>query len=95
MKNKSYPVSALIGKRIYCIRKEKGVTGDKLAEMLNISQQQVSRYERGINQITVDCLFKISEILDVELLELLSIEQEKLPFDYVFYHMGSSMVNKL
>ncbi|SUC19520.1 transcriptional regulator [Proteus vulgaris] len=95
MKSNPYPVSVLIGKKIHCIRKEKGITGDKLARMLNISQQQVSRYERGINQITVDCLFKISEILDVELIELLGIEQEKLPFDYVFDHMNLLVVNKL
>lgn len=87
MTNKTYTVSVLIGKRIQCIRKEKGITGDELARMLNISQQQVSRYERGINQITVDCLFKISEILNVELSELLGIEQQQVPFDYFFHYV--------
>ncbi|EMA4784615.1 MULTISPECIES: helix-turn-helix domain-containing protein [Providencia] len=94
MKNKGYPVSILIGKKIHCIRKEKGITGEKLARMLNISQQQVSRYERGVNKITVDFLFEISEILGVTLFDLLVIDKEELPFEYLCHHVSSSIIKK-
>ncbi len=69
-------MSVLIGGRIRNIRKSKGISGAQLGKMLQLSQQQISRYERGINQISVDCLYKISMILDVNILLLLVIEQE-------------------
>lgn len=46
-------------------RKEIGLTGFELARKLSISQQQLSRYERGVNKITIDNLFKISFELNV------------------------------
>lgn len=50
-------------KTIRNIRKNKGYTGKELAGQLNISQQQISRYERGVNQLTLDMLFNILIIL--------------------------------
>ncbi|HEM8139361.1 MULTISPECIES: helix-turn-helix domain-containing protein [Providencia] len=56
---------------IYCgavikkIRKECGMTGTELARKLNVSQQQMSRYERGINKISIDMLFNLSMALNV------------------------------
>ncbi|KSW19872.1 fimbrial operon regulator, partial [Proteus mirabilis] len=35
------------------------MTGAELGKLLNISQQQISRYERGINKIPIDILFHI------------------------------------
>lgn len=46
------------------IRKEKGLTGIELAKKLDISQQQMSRYERGINKLSIDVLFDILAVLD-------------------------------
>ena len=47
------------------IRKDNNLTGADLAKILNISQQQVSRYERGVTKITVDMLLSISIALNV------------------------------
>ncbi|MDR2225323.1 MAG: helix-turn-helix transcriptional regulator [Providencia sp.] len=76
MLKKENNISKLIGGRIKKIRREKGISGAELGKMLQISQQQISRYERGINHISVDCLYQISVILDVNVLLLLDIEQE-------------------
>ncbi|HDU8667617.1 TPA: helix-turn-helix transcriptional regulator, partial [Proteus mirabilis] len=36
-------------------------------KLLNISQQQISRYERGINKIPIDILFHILNIFDISI----------------------------
>ncbi|OOR89952.1 transcriptional regulator [Moraxella caviae] len=56
-------VDELIGKRIQSKRKEKGYSADKLSEMIGISQQQLSRYERGTNKINVAHLVDIANFL--------------------------------
>ncbi|MCE9803859.1 helix-turn-helix transcriptional regulator, partial [Raoultella ornithinolytica] len=40
----------LVGQRIQARRKEAGLTAADLAETIDISQQQLSRYERGTNK---------------------------------------------
>ncbi|PQQ42080.1 helix-turn-helix domain-containing protein [Photorhabdus luminescens] len=54
----------LVGKRIQKRRKELGMTAAKLAEKIGISQQQLSRYERGINRINLSHLVRIASILE-------------------------------
>lgn len=43
------------------------MTGAELGKLLNISQQQISRYERGINKIPIDMLFHILDIFDISI----------------------------
>ncbi|MEB7712781.1 helix-turn-helix domain-containing protein [Kluyvera cryocrescens] len=50
----------LIGKRIQMRRKEVGLTAQELSELIDISQQQLSRYERGTNKINVSHLVRLS-----------------------------------
>ncbi|MGV6989537.1 helix-turn-helix domain-containing protein [Testudinibacter sp. P80/BLE/0925] len=56
-------VDRLIGKRIQQKRKECGFSAEKLSELLDISQQQLSRYERGTNKINVSHLVSIANFL--------------------------------
>ncbi|MEX5869443.1 helix-turn-helix domain-containing protein [Providencia hangzhouensis] len=44
-------ISSHVGNYLRKSRKEKNMTGKQLAELINISQQQVSRYETGIQFI--------------------------------------------
>lgn len=60
----STEVDALIGKRIQLKRKEHGFSAEKLSEMLEISQQQLSRYERGVNKINVFHLVEIANLFE-------------------------------
>ncbi|HEM8294823.1 helix-turn-helix domain-containing protein [Providencia vermicola] len=62
-------ISQLVGDCFRLYRKEKGWSGKKMAEYIGISQQQLSRYERGVNAITVDMLVNILIILDIKLSE--------------------------
>ncbi|WP_193016288.1 helix-turn-helix domain-containing protein [Proteus sp. FME41] len=53
-------VNELVGKRIQKKRKELGYTGAQIAEKLGISQQQFSRYERGLNKIDLSYLVTLA-----------------------------------
>lgn len=70
----------LIGQRILKKRKEQGYTGAQLAQLLGVSQQQISRYERGKNRVDFLYLFKISIILKTTMhwfLEDITIQLEQ------------------
>lgn len=52
-----------------CIRKRRtllGLTQEQLASTLNISYQQVQKYETGANRVSAGRLFQISQELSVE-----------------------------
>lgn len=53
------------------------MTGKQLAKLLNISQQQVSRYEIGITSITLDQLEQFLKILNKDWSDVIQyIEKE-------------------
>lgn len=47
------------------LRRTKGISQKELAEKVKISQQELSRIERGKRNITIDTLFKISSGFDM------------------------------
>lgn len=57
-------IHSIIGIKIKNRRKELGLSGANLANKLNLSQQQISRYENGINKIPINHLVDIAEVLD-------------------------------
>lgn len=63
-----YPISKIIGNKITYYRKMKGMTLDNLANMVNVSQQQQSRYERGINRINIDRLNLYANIFKIDIM---------------------------
>lgn len=57
-------------------RKSKKISGKQLGIMLNLSQQQISRYENGNTPFTIELMIKLSEILNINTIELFkSIER--------------------
>ncbi|MDY4594737.1 MAG: helix-turn-helix transcriptional regulator [[Pasteurella] aerogenes] len=54
----------LIGKRIQIKRRELHYSAEQLSEYVGISQQQLSRYERGTNKINVTHLINIATYLN-------------------------------
>lgn len=59
------------GKLIYSLRKEKGMTQKELAEVLNISDKTVSKWERGLGYPDISLINELSNTLGVNLEELL------------------------
>ena len=56
-------IDRAVGQRIQQKRKELGYTAEKLSEYVNISQPQLSRYERGTNKINMSHLVAIATFL--------------------------------
>jgi len=54
----------LIGKRIQKYRKEKGLTQEKLSEMIDLSSHHLSALERGVYNIKLSNLVKMLNILE-------------------------------
>ena len=61
-----------IGARIATRRKSLGMTQRDLAEQLHITDQAVSRWERGVGAPDISLLAPLSRILDIDLEELLT-----------------------
>ena len=60
----------LLGKRIKTIRKHRGLTQEKLSELIGIETGSLSGIESGRFFPSLHILDKMSEVLDVELVEL-------------------------
>ena len=58
-------VAQYIGQQIQLLRRNKGFSGRDFGALLNLSQQQISRYERGRNNITIDTLLLMLSFLGV------------------------------
>ncbi|MEW6088331.1 MAG: helix-turn-helix transcriptional regulator [bacterium] len=65
MKKYTIKTSGQIGVRIKERRKELGISQEELAEALDVTYQQVQRYENGSNKLNVENIQLIAEILSV------------------------------
>jgi len=54
----------IIGNRITILRIRKGITQKKLAQLSNITEASLSRYENGLREPKISTLIKISDVLD-------------------------------
>lgn len=68
-----------LGQRISTLRKNKGLTQEELANMLNVSAQAVSKWENDITCPDISLLPELAEILEVTVDELLSGKKALLP----------------
>ena len=55
-----------VGERIRTRRTELGLTQEQLAEALNVSYQQVQKYETGANRISAGRIFELARKLGVD-----------------------------
>ncbi|MGH6898888.1 MAG: helix-turn-helix domain-containing protein [Geminicoccaceae bacterium] len=56
-----------VGERIRLRRAELGLTQEQLAEALDVSYQQIQKYETGANRISASRIFQMARRLDVDL----------------------------
>ena len=59
------PIDVHVGRRVRLRRSELRLSQQILAEQLNVTFQQVQKYERGSNRISASRLFEISRALEV------------------------------
>lgn len=76
MKTKRVPDEAkVIGANIRAIRTARGLSQKEMAEALDVTFQQVQKYERGANRLPIDKLYLLKKKLHV-------------PYDTFFEGMG-------
>ena len=62
-----------IGNRIRKYRKDRGLTQEQLADMINVSKGRISNWEQGINRPDADILADMCRALKVSPSELLDV----------------------
>lgn len=67
-----------VARNIRKIREYRDYTQDYLAAKLKISQNAYSKIELGYSKLTIERLFQVAEILDVEATQLLTLDHVEL-----------------
>lgn len=65
----------LFSKNLKTLRLDKGLSQKKLASMIDVSQQCISEWENGNNEPTLSSLWKLSEVLEISIDELVGKTQ--------------------
>ncbi len=63
-----HPTDVYVGARLRLCRLENEVTQSQLGEKLDLSFQQIQKYEKGTNRISAGVLFTIAGIFDISVL---------------------------
>lgn len=58
-------IDAHVGQRIRLRRTLLGMSQTQLGQAINLTFQQIQKYERGTNRVSAGMLFRISQVLDV------------------------------
>lgn len=75
-----------IGRMLKDYRRRTGLTGSELAKRINVSQQQISRYENGVNNISFDKLIILFNALEMSSRDIdVFFEKMKYLFDSSVY----------
>ncbi|WP_232801067.1 helix-turn-helix domain-containing protein [Providencia rettgeri] len=74
-------VYALLGNYLRKARVSKGLSGNELGSIIHLSQQQVSRYELGVNKLSLDKLIEIVIFLDIDINEVTKIIAKQVEYE--------------
>jgi len=68
---------AAVGSRLRRLRNERGLTQAELARQIGIQQSDLSRMEKGEYRVSLDNLFKILAVFDLDLADFFGEQHEK------------------
>ena len=71
---KHFSGEAMIGKRIEMYRNQRGLSGQELADLMNVSRQTVYRWEQGDRMPDVLTFLKLARVLGVRMEDLLGAQ---------------------
>lgn len=66
-KEKRRKIDQKVGENLRTIRSVRGLSQQALSGRIDLTFQQLQKYERGTNRISASVLFELSEILEVEI----------------------------
>jgi transcriptional regulator with XRE-family HTH domain len=72
-------IDAVIGGKIRELRKTKGLSQMKLADMVGVSYQQIQKYEKASGNISVERLEQISKAFKVPITTFFNADTTKKP----------------
>ena len=64
-KRAPHPMDIHVGARVRLRRMMQGISQDKLGEELDLTFQQIQKYEKGVNRIGAARLYEIARVLEV------------------------------
>ncbi len=67
-------------KRIRDLREDRDLKQKDVAKLLNMSQQQYSRIENGVNEIKLDSLLQLANFYNVSIDYILELTNVKEPY---------------
>lgn len=70
-KQRQHPALIALGNAIRDVRKQQGVSQEKLALLAGIDRSYVGRVERGDNNVAVLTLLKIGQALNVSMADIM------------------------
>lgn len=65
----AHPVDIEVGAQLRSIRMMRGVSQTELGTTLGLTFQQIQKYEKGINRISVSKLVEMANVLDVSIID--------------------------
>ena len=60
-------IDKLIGKKIYNLRMDRGISRSDLAKKAGVSQQQIAKYEDATNKISASRLALLAKVLNKDI----------------------------
>lgn len=88
------PLDVAVGQRIRLTRKARGISAQKLGESINVSFQQITKYETGSNRVSASMLIRIAERLDTTVAALVGEDGAPAPVQddlSAFVHSGPGL----
>jgi len=68
-------------KRLKDIREDNNLTQNQIAQVLNMKQQQYSRYENGTNEIPFEYIIKLAKYYNVSIDYLAELTDNPKPYN--------------
>ncbi len=70
------PVDIEVGERVRLLRKQRGISQSGLGEAIGVSFQQVQKYERGSNRISISMATRIAQCLETTVADLIGEQND-------------------
>jgi len=72
-------VKVKLGINIRVARKAKGYSQEELAPKIGVSRSQLTNIENGTTGTTIDKIIKLSELLEIDVKDLLNLDIQRCP----------------
>lgn len=85
--------SVKIGTRLRVLRQARGMSQEALGSKLGITFQQVQKYEKGTNRISVPTLLRICQIFHCEPMDIISAAEVEIDTSIPALKVSEDLIN--